>query len=224
MATSVPLASQEVRWFFDGESAKHATMKTWFEQHSPYSKASGVGPPEWRQRKDAKPDIYLLMPGADDMGIKGREGELQVKGRVSDIGATLFGERHVGRVERWVKWSYAGLPGEYRRIFERTDPRALETVEVYKTRALRKIRMDTMSGTTQEVDASAFVDRGLNIEMTDLTVDDKQYCSIGFEAFPDDTAMYAAFCNAVGLFLQGLTPVVLSVNNSRSYPKWLHAR
>ncbi len=222
MPMSIPLASQEARWFFEGGSVRHADVRQWFEQYSPYPRASGVGPPVWRSRKDGKSDIYLLVPGAADIGIKWREGDLQVKGRVADLGTVVFAGRHAGRVERWVKWSYGALPGAYRDIFERTA--SLDTVTVHKTRALRKIRLGTFTGAAEEVAATTLLDRGLNIEMTDLSVDGRAYCSVAFEAFPDDSAMHAAFNGAVSLFLEGLTSVTLSVQDSRSYPHWLRDR
>jgi hypothetical protein len=40
------------------------------------------------------------------MGIKWREGMLQIKGRVEDLGTRHMGTRHRGRVQRWIKWTY----------------------------------------------------------------------------------------------------------------------
>ena len=218
--SAVPLASHEVRWFFEGSSVDHEGMRRWFEAADPFSKAPAVCAPIWKGRLDDQPDIYLLIPGADDIGIKWREGEFQVKGRVSDLGIHAFGARHQGHVERWMKWSYSKLPDEYKRMFD--GGHGLVVVAVQKTRALRKVRLDTMTGVPEEVDAKTFVDRGLNIELTDLKVGGKAYCSLGFEAFPDDSAMDAAFSRAVAMFLEGLSQD-LTIDRSLSYPKWLTA-
>jgi len=101
-----PLASQEVRWFFEGESADHGTLRHWFETTDPLHKGTSIGAPIWKGRFDDQPDVYLPVPGCEDMGIKWRERELQVKGRVSDLGIQVFCHRHRGQVERWIKWSY----------------------------------------------------------------------------------------------------------------------
>ena len=110
MAKTIPLASHEVRWFFEGKANQHESLKRWFETIAPMPKSPGVGPPVWKGRLDDQPDVYLLVPGSDDMGIKWREGELQIKGRVSSLGTQVFCGRHQGKVERWIKWSYANTP------------------------------------------------------------------------------------------------------------------
>ena len=178
-------------------------------------------PPVWQGRLDDQPDVYLLVPGSDDMGIKWREGELQIKGRVSSLGTQVFCGRHQGKVERWIKWSYANTPASYQRLFVAGQETGLVTAAVRKTRALRKVRLDTMTGKAQEVDAQTFVDRGLEFELTDLEVAGKAYCSLAFEAFPDDSAMDAAFTEAVEAFLDGLTAVTLTATHSQSYPAFL---
>lgn len=221
MAQTIPLASHEVRWFFEGKANLHESLKRWFETIAPIEKNPGVGPPVWKGRLDDQPDVYLLVPGSDDMGIKWREGELQIKGRVSSLGTQVFCGRHQGEVERWIKWSYKNTPAAYQRLFMARKETGLVTASVGKTRALRKVRLDTLTGKAQEVDAKTFVDRGLGFELTDLEVDGKAYCSLAFEAFPNDSAMDAAFTQAVEAFVDGLTAFDLTATHSRSYPAFL---
>ena len=221
MAQTIPMASHEVRWFFEGKADQHKPLKAWFETVAPIPipKNSGVGPPVWKGRLDDQPDIYLLVPGSDDMGIKWREGELQIKGRVSSLGTQVFCGRHQGVVECWVKWSYKNVPASYQRLF--AAEKELVTASVRKTRALRKVRLDTLNGKAEEVDAKTMIDRGLGFELTDLEVAGKAYCSLAFEAFPNDSGMDAAFTQAVEAFLDGLKELDLTVAHSRSYPAWL---
>jgi hypothetical protein len=221
MAQTIPFASHEVRWFFAGQANQHTALKHWFETVAPMPKHPGVGPPVWKGRLNDEPDVYLLVPGSDDMGIKWREGELQIKGRVSSLGTQVFCGRHQGKVERWMKWSYANPPAAYKRLFVAGKETGLVTASIQKTRALRKVRLDTMTGKAQEVDVQAFVDRGLAVELTDLEVAGETYCSLAFEAFPNDSAMDAAFTQAVESFLGGLTALDLAVACSQSYPAWL---
>jgi len=223
MAETIPMASHEVRWFFEGKADQHKQLKDWFETVAPssISKHSGVGPPVWKLRLDDQPDIYLLVPGNDDMGIKWREGELQIKGRVSSLGTQVFCGRHQGKVERWIKWSYKNVPASYQRLFAAEKEPGLVTAAVRKTRALRKVRLDTLNGKAEEVDAKTFIDRGLGFELTDLEVAGKAYCSLAFEAFPNDSAMDAAFTQAVEAFLAGLEKFDLTAACSQSYPAFL---
>ncbi|MBC8123794.1 MAG: hypothetical protein H7Y22_18390 [Gemmatimonadaceae bacterium] len=220
MAKTIPLASHEVRWFFEGKVNQHESLKRWFEMIAPVQKSPGVGPPVWKGRFEDQPDVYLLVPGSDDMGIKWREGALQIKGRVSSLGMQVFCGRHQGEVERWTKWSYANTPAAYQRLFM-TGETGLVTGSVRKTRALRKVRLDTFTGQAQEVDAETSVDRGLGFELTDLEVAGKAYCSLAFEAFPDDSAMEAAFTKIVEAFVDGLTAFDLTAAHSQSYPAFL---
>jgi hypothetical protein len=168
MTKTIPFASHEVRWFFEGKTNQHESLRHWFETITPIQKHPGVGPPEWKDRLDDQPDVYLLVPGSDDMGIKWREGKLQIKGRVSCLGTQVFCGRHQGVVERWVRWSYANTPTSYQRLFVAGKEMDLVTVSVRKTCALRKVRLDIISGEAQEVDANTIVDRGLGFGLTDL--------------------------------------------------------
>jgi hypothetical protein len=218
MASGIPLASHEVRWFFEGWAEDHHALKQWFETTEPVKKDAAVTAPLWKDRVDGQPDVYLRIPGSEDLGIKWREGELQIKGRTAALGTQAFGKIHHGRVERWVKWSYANMPDEFRTLF--AEGSRLPRVAVHKSRALRKLRLDTMLGSAQEVDPKTLVDRGLGCELTNLVVSGARFCSLGFEAFPDDAAMHEAFARTVSLFLEGLQSVELGVPNSMSYPMW----
>ena len=212
MTDSRIFTSIEVRWFFDGGVAAHAELRRWFEADS------GT---EWRSRLDGEPDVYLLLPGAEDMGIKWREGLLQVKGRAAADGIQAFGSRHAGVVERWIKWSYAGMPDGYRRLFI-DDSTGIERVSVRKTRALRLLDVAPGTGGITEVPPGTLLEHGIAVELTDLRAGDVSCTSLGFEAFPDVAAMRSRFTDAVAGFLQSLGSPVLDTRRSLSYPAFLN--
>ena len=151
-----PLATYEVRWFFTGAVQQYPSLRRWFETAVPIAQNPDVRPPQWQERLGGQPDIYLLVPHGTDMGIKWREGQLQIKGRVASSGIQRFGEGHQGQVERWVKWSYANVPAAYQQLFANGEKQGLKTIAVHKIRATRKIELDTLTGRAQEVDASHF--------------------------------------------------------------------
>ena len=213
-----PFESIETRWFFEGDSSLHPDLRNWFESCTPFRQAADVRAPEWAGRAGGEPDVYLLMPGCTDMGVKWREGTLQIKGRVADLGAHSFGARHAGRVQRWIKWTYPDVPAAYRALFGTDSAHGLETAAIHKTRALRTISLD--SGRPKEVVRDSTLERGVGFEMTDLELHGERYCSIAFEAFPGDAADEAAFDTAVTGFL-GELGVPLGVETSQSYPDWL---
>ena len=215
----LPFASIETRWFFAGESRQHPELRDWFETCEPF--AGDLAEPAWKGRAGGEPDIYLLMPGCTDMGVKWREGTLQIKGCVADLGARRFGKRHHGRVQRWIKWTYTEVPAAYRALFDGSGDKGIETASVHKTRALRMISLD--SGAPAEVTPGTALERGVGVEMTDFELRGERYCSIAFEAFPDDAAAVAGFDSVVSGFLETLGRS-LPVDASLSYPEWLAAR
>jgi hypothetical protein len=159
------------------------------------------------------------------MGIKWREGQLQIKGLESSLGTQIFNghsEHHSGNVERWMKWSYDGtaIESAFRTWFASPNS-GPQIIEVYKTRCLRKLRINPFSGALTEVDAETPVDRGGCLEVTDLRVGSKSYCSVAFEAFPGDAAMHGNFTVFVNGFLEKLQGVHLTQSHSMSYPSWL---
>jgi hypothetical protein len=216
-----PFASIETRWFFAGDSSRNPELRHWFESCKPFPRAENVQAPRWEGRAGGEPDVYLLMPGCNDMGVKWREGALQIKGRVADLGKWQFGTRHAGRVQRWIKWTYPEVPVAYRALFEADGSRGLETAAIHKIRALRMV--DLASVSPQEVAPGIDLDSGVGVEMTDLELDGERYCSIAFEAFPGNAAAEAGFEAAVSGFL-GELGEPLGLDASMSYPDWLCRR
>jgi hypothetical protein len=222
----MPLMSHEVRWFFPGEVARFPELQDWIKTAKPFVDEGQVAAPAAEGRLDDKPDVYLLVPGADDIGIKWREGQLQVKGRMARRGLQRFGSRFYGAVEVWAKWSYQG--GDIKRAFEGwfgASAATWETVDVRKTRTLRKVRLDSRRKFV-EVSKDAYPDRGLGVELTDLEIGGQRYCSLGFEAFPDDTEMADSFTAVVNAWLDDLakTHAVLAEHQSMGYPEFLNNR
>ncbi len=214
----LPFASIETRWFFEGVADGHPQFRQWFETCTPFTRLADLGKPQWRGRAGGQPDVYLLMRGCADMGVKWREGSLQIKGRVADLGACRFGARHEGRVQRWIKWTYTEVPAAYRLLFDADSGPGLETASVHKTRGLRLFSLD--SGTPAEVGSGTVLERGVVLEMADIELNGKRYCSIAFEAFPDDPTAAAGFDAVVGACLSELA-ATLPVDASMSYPEWL---
>ena len=155
------------------------------------------------------------------MGIKWREGLLQIKGRVENVGPTTFCGKHQGIVERWIKWSYAELPEHYRALFE--PGQQLSTISVTKTRSIRLIDLQKGVADAEEVDIRTWLDCGISAEITHLAIDGKDYHSLGFEAFPDNATSTEAFNDAVAVFLNTLDEPLLQIEQSMSYAAWLQA-
>jgi hypothetical protein len=209
-------SSHEVRWFFEGGVDAHPILRNWIED--------GVASPSWQGRLGGEPDVYVVIPQAFDMGIKWREGQLQIKGLESALGTQIFSGGHSGKVERWSKWSFDGntVANEFNTWFKRSGS-GPKIVEVFKSRCLRKVRINPFTGKLDEVDANQLIDRGGGVEVTDLRVGAKAFSSVAFEAFSNDPAMHENFTGLVNRFLKNLQGISLSEANSLSYPAWLQS-
>lgn len=221
MTDQLPFTSREVRWFFAGSLEQNPGLEQWFQKAVPFARRGNVPPPVLTSRRGYAPDVYLLLPGHTDMGIKWREGLLQIKGRIASVGPTPFCGKHEGLVERWAKWSYGDLPEAYRALFERGQQ--ILRVSVSKTRAVRLIDLQNGVADAEEVDVKTWLDCGIAAEITDLEIDGNRYCTLGFEAFPDAEVTAGAFNDAVAAFLETFGEPALQVEQSMSYPPWLNS-
>ena len=225
----MPWSTLEVRWFFPGPPAEGASaLEVWFRSRSPYGGSAAPAaiawepaPPAWRR------DRYLVIPRQEDMGIKWREGRLEIKGREVALGHRVFAPASEGMCERWIKWSYGG-PAIERRfgdLFRAGGPHGLFTVE--KRRLQRHFRLDP-SGAAIEVGPDDPRERGVNVELAQVrTAGSPGSClaphwSLAFEAFPGDRVS-RPFMQVVTGFLAGRPALPLSAANSMSYPRWLLA-
>lgn len=219
MTARSPFSSREVRWFIEGSLQENDGLLRWFHSAEPFARQGDVPAPALEGRLDDAPDVYLLLPGHTDMGIKWREGMLQIKGRVASVGSASYRSRHEGIVERWIKWSYADLPEHYRALFQSGQQR--HPVSVSKRRAVRLVDLQQGVAGAMEVDQKTWLDCGIAAEITDLEVGKEKYCTLGFEAFPDSAISREVFDGAVTAFLDALGEPVLRAGQSMSYPAWL---
>jgi hypothetical protein len=189
----MPLITCEMRWFFDGPLPDEATR--WFE--------GGAAAP-WRD------DRYLVLPGVADMGIKRREGRLEIKGRTVVLGNHRIAPAIEGVAERWCKWSY--------------DP-AIEsflgraTIVVGKCRVQRYFLLSS-DGSAQETAQRDLARRGFSVELTRIRLAGADHWSLGVEAAPDDGTLLDDLLRALADVLRGF-PLPLPPMRSRSYPGWL---
>ena len=85
--------TEEIRWFFSGTTPKSVTA--WYEAQVC---AASDQPP--------RTDFYLRLDDDDSLGIKLREGRIEVKQRKEAGGLVQLSEKVVGQVEAWRKWSF----------------------------------------------------------------------------------------------------------------------
>lgn len=220
----MPWSTLEVRWFCPGPLAGNGSvLEAWFRDRPKYESggkpapiAWAPAPPAWRQ------DRYLVVPVHDDMGIKWREGRLEIKGREAALGHQVFAPGIEGCCERWLKWTYAGEAIERRfgSLFRERPPDGIVTVE--KRRLQRHLRLDT-SGAVVEVGPGDQRERGIDVELAQGRIagtPGELYWTLAFEAFPSD-APSERFAQVVRCFLEDCPALPLGACRSMSYPCWL---
>jgi len=202
----------EVRWFFDGALTQLASeVEVWFRTAPSFGAVKMGEPLDWS--KNWRHDRYALVPGANDMGMKMREGRLEIKGRIECFGLECFTEHVQGLTERWAKWSYDVEVGAENGVVNWLVTRqsgANKPVSVDKRRILRRSNLK----------ADAVVD----FELTRIRLNSVQaetHWSVAFEASPYRPTLRDPFSYIVGEVMRSWPLGPLSPETSMSYPAWL---
>jgi hypothetical protein len=195
----------EVRWFYRGVVPR-ATLE-WFQ-------AGGSDPCAPASRTD----YYLRRPNGDALGIKLREGRIEIKQRQRQYGVLRLHQRVAGRVEGWQKWSLAlaradsGIGSGVA-----LDPAWLgvkkeRRLRVYQLTADQEVKAISVSGNSAQ---------GCSMELTQVSVGEQVWWSLGFEAFGDESALQESLLLIAWHVLAAGAPPTLNAQDSCSYPQWL---
>jgi hypothetical protein len=190
----------EVRWFFKGELP--STCYRWFVK-------AGVDDPEIRS------DWYLYSAKNRGLGIKLRQGSLEIKQRLQNQGKCKLAKQVRGRLEQWVKWPFEISA-------ESLSPAELGELwlEVNKKRWCQHYTMNAI-GAIERTDSIEQVS-GCTLELAELRVCNQDWYSLCFEAFGPPESV-AQVLNAVVQQVsdaEGLP--VLKARHSFGYPEWLY--
>ncbi len=195
--------TDEVRWFFKGEIPPPVTA--WFEAQVCTLPAQ---PP--------RIDYYLRLRDDDSLGIKLREGRIEVKQREGAGELIHLGEQAAGWVESWRKWSFS---------LAEAETAVTETAHwlgVWKRRrwCLFDVREN---GRIIPTPTTAILEQGCACELTEIRLADSAdwWWSLGFEAFGETDGRRERLLRVAQQFLEPANAPVLAVDNSYSYPAWL---
>jgi hypothetical protein len=191
----------EVRWFYRG--AVPQQLLDWFQQGRPSP-----------QKQPARVDDYLqLTDGSDGLGIKLREGRLELKQRYFQRQAVRLHDQVVGVVELWRKWGFE--------VTEADQPAGPDPawLGVKKERQLRKYQRT--GATVTPVSVEAEVEQGCNLELVIISVDGQDWWSLCFEAFGPEASLQESLLLATRHAFASGSPPVLEAEASYSYPRWL---
>jgi hypothetical protein len=193
----------EVRWF--GEGSIPVEISEWFRR--------GSCPPE---RAAPRIDHYLLCPNTDTLGIKLREGRIEIKQRQYEYGVRHFHKRIFGRVEAWRKWSFELAVGaDYASSL--LDGSWLG---VTKERELQRYQI-LGSDRVVAISATDHPDRECALELTKIRAKGGIWWSLGFEAFGDGVSLEENLLLVAQHLFSSFEAPSLGAEGSLGYPKWL---
>jgi len=199
----------EIRWFYRGEIP--GEIQSWFDQIVDQRTQPIIQTP--------RTDTYLLEQGNTSLGIKLREGRLEIKQRVREYGQIEFSQDVNGIVEGWRKWSFLIAPEQTNLL----SPKILSDtwIDVKKERKLYNFII-----THQAVKSSPMPDYssgGCNFELTQIHFWGDTWWSIGLEASGEENSNYDRLKIATKNILSLPPPQSMKAHDSRGYPKWLES-
>jgi hypothetical protein len=197
----------EVRWFTQG--AIPSEVLGWFHE-------SGSAFDE----QPLRVDYYLRIVESESMGVKLREGRLEIKQRYGKPKIVHFSEHTTGRVEKWRKWSFR-LAGTS------SVPAGLRAssnlwIGVRKERKLRTYLVTGTESVISDCDGK-IIDHGCGWELAKIGIEGigEAWWSLGFEAFGREVALRDTLLHVAGQNLKKRAAPFFELENSYGYPRWL---
>lgn len=193
--------SKEIRWFSHLEDE---AMINWFEENG-FS----------FENANARTDYYLPLRDQNDIGIKLREGNIEIKQLISRSEKEKLAKSVKGHFEHYIKWSFTSAE---------EDPLFQEIIEEekYHWLAVRKERIgfklkENKNGSIIRVKMDEYPDYGCQVEYTRLKIKDDLWYTLGLEWFGDKDLKFD-FSLLKNIF--GNDP--LKAENSMGYAEFLN--
>lgn len=209
----MPFIAAELRWILSGPLPP--TVSEWFATRAPRAIAE---PP--------RTDLYLRLY-RDDLGVKIRDGRLEVKGLLDSTGVIETAPGVHGEVQTWSKWWapdpwLGAVPQEPGRPSEVAP--GTEWVAVVKRRLVARFCAGPEGPALAPGPAPSSDDEPSgHVELCDLETGAGRYWTLAFEAPATDADEVGdeALLTIVRLIVTAGVPASLRAGNSLSYPAWL---
>ena len=198
------LPTIEIRWF--GEDAVPTEVREWFG-----------GLSTKMDSQPARVDHYLMEPRTDAVGIKFRQGRIEVKQLRGERRLALLAPGWEGYVEQWHKWGFTLALGQRRR-------RALMRLDSWlPVRKKRYVIEYGISSTGQPIALRGGSRAGCicSVELTEVRVRRDTCWTLGFEAELSDEASEHGLRRVAREVLDAYPLAPIEPSTSLSYPSWL---
>jgi hypothetical protein len=159
--------SKEIRWFSQDENEQ---ISKWFRSKELFFAATVP-----------RRDFYLPLPNKEDIGIKLREGKIEVKYRINKPKLGKLTDDTEGFYENWEKWSFGVKEGNQlsKKIIQE---KKYDWIEIYKERIGLKITKNE-NGKIELLNIKEFISYGCQVEYTRILVKDQEWFTFGLEWF-----------------------------------------
>ncbi|KAB8332577.1 hypothetical protein SD80_018495 [Scytonema tolypothrichoides VB-61278] len=201
------LTTYELRWFSPGMIPEN--IKTWFKQNC---LIDPMQPPEERE------DVYLYSPKSDFLGIKLRQGRLEVKWRKTELGAVRFGDFVEGQAEKWGKWLCCDSTEESFQPNLVLGNSSWVSVQKVRHSQLYQVLPEFPP---QPVSVDEYIENGCTVELTHLIIQGNAWWSLAFEASGEDACLMENLQATASWVFDSYRELKLLAINSYAFPSWL---
>lgn len=205
--------SVELRWFFPEPPS---VLPDWYGRRGLH-----LAPGESGMRRC---DYYLLHKGRHDLGIKLREGHVEIKQRQGRVNTIRFRDKIVGRISKWQKWSFRLAAtregGTDEELAITHDSHSRDWIPVYKERLLVWYEIQD-EGRVVLVDMPKWIQEGCVVELTRLHCRDKLWYTFGMEAFSAGRHSQRNLLAGMDAFLGEGLELELLKQDAMDYPEFL---
>ena len=183
------LTSLEIRWFYAGKLP--AAISDWFGQDELGGKLQA---PEERE------DVYLYSPECEYLGIKLRQGRLEIKWRNAELDIVRLEQGVEGKLEKWGKW-----------MCEDPSQESFKPEDVLGKSSwvsVKKVRLQRL------YDSCA-------MEITQLNVKGNDWWSLAFETLGAEASKLEQLKTIATQAFETYNGSQLQAQDSYAYPRWL---
>ena len=195
----------ETRWFYPGTVPPDVLAWYHYGERAPEAQPTRI-------------DYYLRLADHDDLGVKLREGRIEIKQRAEQYGVEHLHEHVHGLVEGWHKWSF-GVTDSGTGLNDLAGP-SPAWIAVRKARRLRRYLV-TDDGNVFAMSGVETAPQGCNIELAELAIHGKTWWSLAFETFGPPAGLHATFTRVTQHILRGDAVPHLDAEHAYSYAHWL---
>lgn len=197
----------EVRWFWQGDAPDAAL--TWLRAQDGEDLS-----------EETRTDHYLRIDATDTLGVKLREGHIELKQRTAPPHPRRLTDQAHGLTERWTKWSF-GLAREHPVLRQLVASQAW--LGVSKRRWLKEYQI-TPGGGMSPRPADGNPAGVCGLEITQVTISNAaptRWWTLGLEASGDEAMLIETLHRTAAVLLAVPFPAAMTTENSYSYPQWL---